>query len=54
MKCLVDKEFVNIVIINPMKYEIKWEGTIKLIVKYQKQIKPACLYIKPGVWLDRE
>jgi hypothetical protein len=41
MKFLVYKEFVNIVIINPRKYETKWDGTIKLRVKYQTQIKPA-------------
>jgi hypothetical protein len=41
MNFLVDKEFVNIMIINPRKYETKWDGTIKLRVKYQTQIKPA-------------
>ena len=35
MKCLVDKEFVNIMIINPRKYVTKWDETIKLRVKYQ-------------------
>jgi len=41
MKCLADKEFVNIVIINPRKYETKWDVTIKLRVKYQTLVKPT-------------
>jgi hypothetical protein len=41
MKRLVDKELVNIVIINPRKYETKCDETIKLRVKYQTQIKPV-------------